>query len=302
MEYRSRSYTIFKGFNIVLMLLVAALMLFPYLHISAKALNDATDTRMGGLTVYPRKFSTASIKAMLKNEQNIAAFQVSVLKVAVGTIIALSVQFSAAYALKNKRLPGRTFLLTYLLVPMFIGAGIIPNYILFSKIGLLNNFLVYVIPGSFSFYNMIIIRTYMQGAVPESLEESAMMDGANELFIFSRIVLPLCVPIVATIALWHSVNEWNGWVDTLYYVTDKSLHTLQYRLQLMVREAQSITRAIQKAIEQGDNVEAFRASIKYTPESMVAAQIVITSIPIVVMYPFLQKYFVSGIRLGSVKG
>jgi putative aldouronate transport system permease protein len=185
---------------------------------------------------------------------------------------------------------------------MFIGAGIIPNYILFSKIGLLNNFLVYVIPGSFSFYNMIIIRTYMQGAVPESLEESAMMDGANELFIFSRIVLPLCVPIVATIALWHSVNEWNGWVDTLYYVTDKSLHTLQYRLQLMVREAQSITRAIQKAIEQGDNVEAFRASIKYTPESMVAAQIVITSIPIVVMYPFLQKYFVSGIRLGSVKG
>jgi putative aldouronate transport system permease protein len=284
------------------MMLVAVVMLFPYLHILAVAFNDATDTGLGGISIYPRKFSTESVKAMLKDRLNIQAFQISVLKVAIGTIIALSVQFSAAYALKNKSLPGRTHLLTFLLIPMFIGAGIIPNYILFAKLGLLNNFLVYVIPGSFSFYNMIIIRTYMQGAVPESLEESAMMDGANELYIFARIVLPLCTPIIATIALWHSVNEWNGWVDTLYYITDKRLHTLQYRLQLMVREAQSIQRAIQRAIEQGEDIDALRAAIKYTPQSMVAAQIIITSIPIVMVYPFLQKYFVHGIRLGSIKG
>lgn len=216
MEHKSGSYTIFKVFNVILMLFVAVVMLFPYLHILAKDFSDATDTRTGGLTIYPREFSTAGMETMLKNDENITAFTVSALKVALGPPIALSVRFSAAYALKNRRLPGRTFLLTYLLIPMFIGAGVIPNYILYSKIGLLNKFLVYVIPGAFSFYNMIIVRTYMQGAVPESLEKSAKMDGANESFIFGSIVLPLFVPIVATIALRHSVNEWNGWVDALY--------------------------------------------------------------------------------------
>ena len=293
---------VFRYGNIAFMLLALVVVLFPYLNVLATALNQGTDSMLGGLTVYPRKPTLENIRAILSDPGIWRALWVSVVSVVLGTLLGLSVQFAAAYALKKKDLAGRTAILTFLIIPMFFSGGLIPLYLLYSRTRLLNNLLVYVLPTAFSFYHMIVIRTYMQSTIPDSLEEAAEIDGANELTVFLRIVLPMCKPILATIGLWIAVGKWNDWTTTLYFVTRRNLDTLQYKLVLVIRESQLLTLRLQQAIEAGQSVEELQRTITVTPQALVAAQIIVTTIPIILVYPFIQKYFVKGIMLGAVKG
>ena len=186
----------------------------------------------------------------------------------------------------------------YLMIPMYFGGGLIPCYIYFSNTGLLNSWALYLLPSAFSLYNMIIIRSYMD-TLPAGLVEAAYLDGATEFQVFTRIITPLCKPILATVALWSAVGHWSDYSTTMYYFTDKKKYTLQYLLYQVLKETEKIEKMMQEALMRGDAMINFDQMV--TPESVRCAQIIITTIPIVVCYPFLQKYFIQGVTLGAVK-
>lgn len=282
------------------MILLGAVTIFPYLNVLAKAFNKGADTALGGVTVYPRAFTTDNILLILKDAAIGKAAAVTLLRVFTGTLMALIVQFTAAYAFTRKRLKGRMALLIFLIVPMYFNGGLIPIYILYSKIHLLNNFLVYIVPGAFSFFNMIVIRTYLY-TIPESLEESAKLDGANDLTVLARIHLPLAMPIIATITLWTAVGHWNDWTTTLYFITRPRLFTLQYIMMQMIKENERLASMIEEAIKAGHGSVNLQLDTKTTPEAIKSAQIIVTTIPIILVYPFLQKYFIKGVMIGAIK-
>ncbi len=296
----SISYRIFNIFNIVLMVLLGIIMIFPYLNVLAKAFNDAADSARGGITFYPRVFSLQNFKTLFADSSIYTAIGISVSRVIISVVLSLLVQFGAAYALSKKAFPGKKFFVTLFMIPMFITAGQVPLYVLISNMGLLNNYWVYILPTLFSFYNIVIIRTFIQSTIPGELEESALIDGANEIIMFFKIILPLSKPIVATIALWVMVNQWNDWTSTLYYIRKPDLYTLQYIMMQLVKESERLQKMQQAAAESGMAIEGM--AMKTSSESLIAAQVIVTTIPIICVYPFLQKYFVKGIMMGSVKG
>ena len=295
------AYAIFKVFNILFMLFVVVVMLFPYLNVLAKALNEGQDTMLGGIGIIPRKPTFENFKVLLNDETMYRATLVTLLRVGVGTILALLGQFMTAYALSRK-VKGTKVINALLIIPTYIGGGLIPTYILFSKIGLLNNFWVYIIPTLFSFYNILIIRSYMETNISNSIIEAAQVDGISEIGLFFKIILPLSKPILATIALWLLVAHWNDWNSTLLYIQNPKLHTLQFKLMQTIKETERMTAMIQEAMESGQNVEGMINSMKVTTESITAAQVIVVTLPIIMVYPFLQKYFAKGITLGAVKG
>lgn len=297
MVYKTKGYRTFTFFNVVLMTVICVVVLFPYVNVLAKALNEARDTMLGGITVYPRKPTLENFRILLGDTALLRAMWVSVARVVSGTLIALFVQYSAAYAFSQRRLVGRTGLLLFLVVPMFFSGGLIPIYILYAQIGLLNTFWVYILPTAFTLFNMVIIRTYLY-TIPDSLTEAAKVEGAGHGRIVLYIMIPLSKPIIATIVLWIAVNHWNDWVTTLYFVTRRSLYTLQYILMQIIQETDRLIRMIQLALMEGRHVGT---EAQTTPEALRAAQIIVTTLPIVVLYPFLQKYFIKGVMLGSVK-
>lgn len=299
MNKKSKSYIVFLIFNYTLLTALTIMFLFPYLNQVAKALNDSADTARGGMLIFPRKFTMHNITTILSDKSIFSGLMISVIRVVTGTLVAIVIQFSAGYAFTKKDLYGRSGFLVFLTVPMFITGGLIPQYILYSRLGLLNNFLVYIIPTAFSFFNMVVIRTYID-SIPASLFESARLDGASEPRILATMVIPLSKPIIATIALWTLVGYWNDWTTTLYFVTSKKLFTLQYMLMQVINESQRVQEMIQDAIQSGRS--ASNVQVQTTPESLKSAQIVITTLPIICVYPFLQKYFIKGIMVGSVKG
>lgn len=296
-KHDSVSRRIFYVCNVIFFLLLIAVVLFPYLNILAKALNDGKDTAMGGITIFPRRPTFENFTTVLGDKSFGRAFLTSACIVVVGTLLNLLVQFMAAYVFMNKQFIGHKVLLYLFMVPMYFGGGLIPQYILYSKLGLLNNYLVYVLPGCFSVYNMIIIRSYLN-SIPASLAESARVDGANDLRIAFRIILPLAKPVLATVALWVAVALWNDWLTTLYFVTKKEMFTLQYVLMQVLKEAEKIQAIIKEAAMRGEVVN-IKSNI--TTESVKSAQLIVTTVPIIIMYPFLQKYFIQGITLGAVK-
>ena len=281
-----------------MLFIIVAIMVFPYFNVLAHAFNDSRDSQFGGITFYPRVWTLENFNVLLGNREVLQAVVVSVLRVAAGTMFALVIQYTCAYAFTMKGLKGKKIILLFLMIPMYFGGGLIPVYLLYSKLHILNNFLVYILPVSFSLYNMVIIRSYLY-TIPESLGESAKLDGANDAVIMARIYIPLSLPILAVMALWSAVGHWNDWTTTLYFITDKRLYTLQYVLMQVLKEGERLARLMEEALIAGRRVTD--NSRRITPQAIRSAQIIITTIPIVVMYPFLQKYFVKGVTLGAVK-
>lgn len=287
---------IFNVCNIILMVILCVIMIYPYLNQIAISLNEGMDTMAGGITILPRKFTLANYKTVLLNPDILQAAFISVTKVILHVALALIITFFAAYALTRRGLPSKRGFTLFLMIPAYVTAGVIPIYILYRYLGLIDNYWVYVLPESFVFYNMVILRSFLQD-IPESIDESAMIDGANEFQSMYKITLPLSLPVLATITLWVAVNSWNEYNLTLMYVTNKKLYTLQYVMMQLVKESELVQQmAIQSAMGNTN------ASAQPTPDSIKAATLIVTTIPIIMIYPFLQKYFVKGITVGAVKG
>lgn len=289
---------IFNVFNVLFMCALVAVMVFPYLNILAKSLNDGQDTALGGIVLWPRVLTLENFNAVVGDSAFPQAALVSVIVTIGGTLISLAVQFLCAYAFTHKNLYGKSAILMFLMIPMYFGGGLIPCYIYFSNTGMLNNWALYLLPGAFSLYNMIIIRSYMD-SLPEGLREAAYLDGATELQVLTKIITPLCKPILATVALWSAVGRWSDYTTTMYYFTDKKMYTLQYLLYQVLKETEKIEQMMQEALMRGEDISQFQNVL--TTESIRCAQIIITTVPIIICYPFLQKYFIQGVTLGAVK-
>ncbi len=225
------------------------------------------------------------------------AFGISASKTIITTLTNLFFTSMLAYALSRREYVLRGFITTVMVLTMYVNAGLIPNYLLISRwLGLRNTYWVYIIPTMFSCFNMIVIRTYIQG-LPEALVESARIDGAGDLRTFFQIILPLCLPVMATVALFVAVGAWNSWFDTyLYNGGKKDLYSLQYLLKMKLATTQSASNSANAT------ADALAQQSKVTPVVVRSAISVISAVPILIVYPFLQKYFVTGMALGAVKG
>ncbi len=296
MRKRSTSRKIFDVCNVIFMIILVTTMVLPYVNILAKAFNDAEDTKRGGIVFWPRVPTLFNFKAVMGSDGFWRAVFVSVTRCLSGAFLALAVQFMAAYSFTNKQLVGRTGILLYYMIPGYLSGGIITQYILFANLGLFNNFLLYILPGCFNMYTMVIIRTFIQG-LPKGLAEAAKLDGATDIKILFRIVIPLCKPIMATTLLWSVIAHWNDWTTTFYYFTDERLYTLMYLLQEVLKEAAAAQEMIKAALMNGIIMQVQ----SLTTEAIQAAQVIITTAPIVCSYPFLQKYFIKGAVIGAVK-
>jgi len=293
---RSLSEKIFNVCNIVIMLLLCIVMLYPYLNQVAISLNDGADSARGGITIFPRVFTWQNYKTILSNSAFFLAAVVSVCKTVLVTVCGVSVNFSAAYALTRKNVPYRRGITLFLMIPAYISAGVIPTYMLYRHLHIINTFWVYVLPIMYSFYNMVIIRSFLQD-IPPSLEESAKLDGATDLQVMVKIMVPISMPVIATVALWSAVSAWNGYTDTLMYVTEKDLFTLQYMMMRLIKESE-LAQQMAMEMSMGGEIETVHQT---TSESVKAASLIVTTLPIIAVYPFLQRYFIKGVTLGAVK-
>ena len=269
--------------------------LYPIINTLAISLNDGTDALRGGVYLWPRKWTLKNYTTVLQKDNLITGAYITVARTVIGTVLSLVANAILAFIVSRKRFLFRKELSLFWVITMYVNGGMIPIFILYKNLGLTNSFWVYVIPGMINAFNMLVIRTYMNG-LPESLSESAEIDGAGHLTIFIKIIFPLCMPVIATVALFTAVGQWNSWFDAmLYNRMSDDLTTLQYELMKLLSAVTTSGK--------GQTAQSMEhASCMVTPTSVRAAATVITSLPIICLYPFLQKYFVTGITVGSVKG
>lgn len=285
----------FGVFNIILMLFLSVIMLYPYLNQVAISFNEGMDTALGGITLFPRKFTLQNYITVFRDKSIYGGALISISRVLLEIVLSISVVFSAAYGLTRKKLPYRKGITLFLMIPAYVTAGTIPIYIIYRYYGFINNYLVYIIPKLFVFYNMVIIRSFLQ-ELPASIEESAKIDGAGDATIMIKIAFPLCMPVIATIALWIAVGTWNDWTTTLLYITEPDLFPLQYLMMKLIKESEIAQKMAAEAAVTGTEMTFIPTS-----ESIKAATLIITTLPIIMVYPYLQKYFISGVTLGAVK-
>jgi len=295
---KSRGEHIFDAFNITFMLLLMVIMLFPFWNTIITSFNDARDSIKGPLFLLPRVLSLYNYKIVFSNKDLLTAGMVSVARTLLGTVLSVVLSFMLAYVLSVKAFVLRKFFNIFLMLTMYINAGLIPTYLLFKDLHLLNSFWVYIIPSLVGAFNVIILRTYIS-SLPDSYVEAAKIEGARELRIMFTIVFPLCMPVIATVALWIAVGQWNSWFDTyIYNPGNPKLTTLQYEMMKIISSSmQQGTASTPPYITQGQT----GPSTTVTSSSLRAAITVICTVPILFVYPFLQKYFVTGVQIGGVK-
>lgn len=269
--------------------------IYPILNTLAISFNDAMDALRGGIYLWPRKWTLFNYITVLKKESMMTGLYISVLKTFVATVLQLAVTALISFVLSRKNFIFAKPISMLFVLTMYVNGGLIPVFLLNKELGYTNSFWVYIIPGLVSAFNMLVIRTYMKG-LPDSLEESAMIDGAGYFTVFIRIIMPLCKPVFATVALWIAVGQWNSWFDTmLYNRMAENLTTLQYELMKLLSSVSQLTGDANSAAQTG------AAAPQVTTTSIRAAATILTCLPIVALYPFLQRYFVSGLTIGGVK-
>jgi putative aldouronate transport system permease protein len=287
----------FNTVNFLIMTGVAVATLYPFLNVLALSFNDAMDAVRGGITIFPREFTLANYQEVFKSDSIPIGFRNSVLRTAIGTVITVFSCSMVAYTFSRKDFKARKLFSIIFVVTMYVHGGLIPVYLLFRALGLFNSFLVYIIPYVIGVWNVFVIRSYMDN-LPYSLQESARLDGANDLVIFVRIILPLSVPVIAAISLFVSVFQWNQWFDNyLYNGREVSLTTLQYELRKVLSYADIRFSEFAEATDIAERM----ARVTVTPRAMRMAMTMVATAPILAVYPFIQRYFVKGLTIGAVK-
>ncbi len=290
---------IFTIINTGILILLCVIMIYPLLNTLAISFNDGMDAVRGGITIWPRVFTLKNYDIVFHMYTIYDAFIISVTKTFV--IVVTNIFFTSllAYALSRDEYALRKPITVIFVLTMYFNAGLIPNYLLIKDLNMINTFQAYWVPNIISAFNLIVIRTYMK-SIPDSLSESAEMDGAGHFCIWWRIIMPLCKPTLAVIALFVAVGSWNSWMDTLLYNSGvQKLSTLQYELQKLLASAMSA--GTNQGGMAGAQAIAGQGGSVTTPMALRAAITIVASVPILCVYPFLQRYFVTGLTIGSVK-
>ncbi|MCT1399779.1 carbohydrate ABC transporter permease [Paenibacillus sp. p3-SID867] len=289
---RTKGEAFFDIFNNFGMLIVCFLTIYPIWYVLVNAFNDGQDAMRGGIYWWPRMFSLENFSAVFQSSGIMTAMGITVAKTVIGVFIHVLFTAMVAYAFSRKGLIGGKFYILLGTVTMFFGGGLIPTYLLIKDLNMLDSFLVYIIPFMFSFFDLIIFMTFFR-EIPDGLEEAAKIDGANDWSIFLRVVLPVSMPVIATIALFHGVFQWNDYFTGVIYINNTDLQPIQTYLYKVV--AQSSSNQMMAQVPGG-------VSKTVTSQSIKMATMVVTTAPIVFVYPFLQRYFVKGMMIGSIKG
>lgn len=292
MEKRKRILSgdrFFDTMNVLLLVLVTAIIVLPLWNVVVNSFSSASAVASGEGVFWPKEFSVDNYRAVFQDSSLWSAFLISVLKTVIGVVCHVFVCAMVAYGMSKSYLRGRKLYTVMGVITMFFSGGMIPTYLLIKSLGLLDNFMVYIIPALFSYYDMVILMNFFR-QVPSSLEESAMIDGAGTWRIFLTIILPLSKPSLATIALFHGVSQWNDFMTAKLYVTNQALYPLQMKLyEIIVQQQLSSMRNPTGVV------------VESTARGVQLATIVVTTVPILIIYPLLQKHFVSGMMLGAVK-
>ncbi|AIQ40782.1 carbohydrate ABC transporter permease [Paenibacillus sp. FSL R7-0297] len=291
MTKRTKGDRLLDIFVYLFLITLGVMMLLPLVNVLSKSVSEEWAITSGKVGILPVGFQLDTLREVISSSMFIRAFSVSVGVTVVGTLISILMTALTAYPLSKRNLPGISFFMVLFIFTMLFSGGLIPNYLLMRQLHLINNLWVLILPGMISVFNMLVIKSYYE-SLPEALEESARIDGAKTYTILFRIILPLSMPVIATIALFYAVGYWNDYFGPMIYINDTALKTLQLYLQDVVMDA-SAANAVNKSVDDLMNM---------SPEGIRAATVVASTVPILFVYPFLQKYFIKGVLIGSVKG
>lgn len=278
----------------VLLLLISFVTLYPFYYILIMTFNAGTDSSFGGVYLWPRAFSLDNYIYFFDDSRWMDAFGVTILRTVIGTALGVGFTSMVAYGLAKKDLLLRNAYFIFVIVAMNFSGGLIAFYVVLRSLGLINSFGVYVIPSMLNIFFLLIAISFFR-EIPEELGESARIDGASELRIFVRIMVPVSLPLMTTMSLFLGAGQWNSWLDSAYFVQSEELRTLTYRMMQVINQSMMPTSG-------GAEASASMARLSVTPLSLQATAMVVSIVPILCVYPFLQRYFVSGMMIGSVKG
>lgn len=288
---RSKGDIAFDSVVVIVMILIAVACLYPFYLAVVMSFNEGLDAQRGGIYLWPRMLTLANYEKLFSDGAWGRAFGVTIARTVIGTFMTVFFTLFVAYGLSYKDLVFRKAYYSIFIFAMYFSGGVIPYYILLRSLHLLNTFLVYVVPSCLSLFYIIVATSFFQD-VPKELGESARLDGAGEFTIFGRIILPICKPLMATIAIFTSVGHWNAWYESAFFVSDKSLRTLGYLMIAVINSSKASGSAADAAMQ---------ANAGTTTLSIQLAAMVIAVAPILCVYPYFQKYFVTGMTVGAVK-
>lgn len=282
------SDTVFNVIVIGIVTMIVLIIVLPLFHVVASSFSSTTEVAKGNVGLIPREFTLSGYLAILSNESIRTGFMNSIIYTVLGTIIQVTLQFTAAYPLARKDFKAAKVINIFLIITMFVSGGIIPTYIVVNSLGLINTIWAMIIPGCVSIFNIMIIRTYIIHSIPKEVQDAATIDGCGDFALFWRIILPLCKPVLMIMILYAVVGYWNSYFNSLLYLTDESLYPLQ--------------RIVQNLLINNDNSGLGSGEAIVLSEQLKYVSIVVTALPLLVVFPFFQKHFEKGVMIGGVKG
>ena len=283
---------VFNFFNVLLTILITLIVLYPLIYILSASSSDPMAVMNGEVLLIPVDFTFAGYQKVFQNEDIVTGYLNSIQYTIVGTAVNLVMTVLGAYPLSRKDFYGRNVLTAFFAFTMFFGGGMIPTYLVIQDLGLLNNFWVMILPGAVSVWSMVIVRTFFQSSIPDELREAAVIDGCSNTRLLMTIILPLSIPVLAVITMQYAVGHWNAYFNALIYITDRE----KYPLQMVLRELLMQSKMDEMMDTEGAVTQQMLA------ESLKYAVMVVASVPVLLLYPFLQRYFVKGVMVGAIKG
>ncbi|NOU64850.1 ABC transporter permease subunit [Paenibacillus sp. LMG 31461] len=297
MFYETRKDKLFNKVNNILLLLITACVLYPIIFIMSASVSDPIRVSLGEVWLWPKGLTFEGYQRIFGFNPLWVGYRNTIFYTVVGTVINLFITLTCAYSLSRKDLVGRNFFTLLLVFTMFFHGGLIPTFLVVKKLGLVNTYWALLLPSAAFTWNIIITRTFFQTSIPIELQESAHMDGCSNTRLFLRIVLPLSKPIIAVMALFYGVSHWNSFFDALIYLSDRDL----YPLQLILREILVLNQVNDMLNMTTDQMESQMKQM-YMAEIMKYGLVIVSSLPLLIVYPFLQKYFMKGFLVGAIKG
>lgn len=290
---------VFRVFNILFFVLFALICLYPFYYLFINSISSNTLSADGQINWWPKQIHWSNYSAVLGLDGLSTAAMISVARTVLGTALTVGASAFLGFMFTQPNLWHRAFWYRFIVVTMYFNAGIIPAFITMKNLGLTNTFWIYILPGIVAPFNIILVKTFIE-SIPRSLQEAAEIDGAGIVTIFWKIILPSCTPILATVAIFSAVGQWNSFQDTLIYITDQKLYSLQYLLYQYINQAASLASAVKNST--GGNLNISQLASQQTPTSIRMTVSIIVILPIMFIYPMFQRYFIKGIFLGAVKG
>ena len=289
---RKQRKKVFDWINVTFMIIFAAMSVYPLIYVLAGSFSEGADYIKGGIYLFPRVFSLENYQVVINDMRLWKAYGITIARTILGTVSGIIFTAIVAFAMSRKSLIGRSWIYRFFIFTMFFGGGLIPYFWVINLLGLFDSFFVYIIPALFSVYNMLVFVNFFK-TIPEEIHESAMMDGASEFRIFFRIILPLSGPVISTIGLWIAVGHWNSFFDTMIYTSNDNLWSLQYYLMKVIKESSMPAAGVSLPYE---------LLQKIAPETVSLAAIIVSVIPIFILYPLILKTLTKGVVVGSLKG